>query len=569
MPENPGLREFMDEVREKLKAYSMESLTNILLDWAVKTPPGRRIEFLEKLSPPDTGEIKFSSSPELLNEIRAFGKRVDDGSYGEARGEDDDFYDEEQADDSWASEVDEYMQKAHASMIGGNYALARDAYSMLFSILDSGEESGHLPGSYDPYDVLDTDINESRSSYLLSIYFSSPEEQLPARMFEGMQLFRQYVGDQFNLKSVIGAGLEPLPAYDDFLKSWISLLREKSEGWARYLLREAVILYGGISGIANLAREDGKNHPSAYIEWTRMLEKEGDFSGMEKAAMEGLENVPRDYAMRARIGEYLARAGEHFDDRNTQLFAFHEAFYSMPTLDHLLSLLSVTEGVNSYRNEINASISRINSLARQGANKGYPEPVDDEEHKKSFSSEILLVETFLLGGLYKEAHDAVLEKKSLGWSYGTNPKGLVLSFFLKLLTKGRSGGSLPNVELIWIDLVNSIAEFSFPVQNEGERFRNAMEKVIQSINLGADEKREYTEWCTVEIGKRVDAIVGEKHRKSYHKAAALLVAASEVLSVQMDRKAGNDFVDVYRQKYNRHSAFQQEFNTIGLHSFRE
>ena len=563
MQDNLGLREFMNRVQDRLKTYSLESLTNILLDWAVKTPPAKREEFLNKLSPPITEEIGWKSDTEFLEEIKAFGKRVEDGSYGEAQEEDDDFYDEEQADESWASEVDDFMQEAHDCMTEGKYDLARDAYAMLFRILESGEESLHLPGSYDPLGMLKSDINEARSSYLLSIYFSSPERELPANMLDGMQYFSRYVGEGLNIRSVVNAGLEPFPAYDEFLKSWIDLLSVKKEGWARYLLREAVVLSAGMSGIMNLARRDGKNHPSAYIEWIRMLEKEEDFSGMEKAAMEGLENVPRDYVLRAKIGEYLAIAGEHLGNRVRQLYAFHEAFYSDPSLDHLLSLLRVMEGVNSYQNEISISLSRVRSLISQRANNDFRFLVDDRESKKSSAQGILLVETLLLGGRHKEAHDIVIDEKSLGWSYGPNPKGLVLTFFLKLLSKEGGGKPVPNIKLVWKDLIDSIAGFPFQSKERislSERFSNAMEDVIRSVNLTGEERAEYTRWCIEETGKRVDAIVGEKHRNSYNKAAALLVATAEMLEIQKDRKTGEDLVDEYRNKYHRHSAFQSELS---------
>lgn len=558
MPGNPGLREFMNQVQERLKTYSKENLMDILQEWAVKTPPGKRIEFLEKLFLPDSAKIKQESNSEFLEEIKALAKRVDEGSYGEAQGEDDDFYDEEQADESWASEVDEFMQRAHSCMTEGNHALARDAYAMLFKILDKGEESGHLPGSYDPYGMLDMDINEARSSYLLSVYFSSPEDSLATNMFECMNYFGHHVGDDFSLKSVVGAGLTPLPAFDEFLKSWIDLLSGKGNGFARYLLREAVVLSRGEAGIADLARKEGLYHPSAYVEWIKMLEKKGDFSEMENAAREGLENVPRDYKMRARIGEYLARAGEYLGDGDAQLSGFREAFYSQPSLDHLLSLLNVTESPNGYQKEIDASISRIDSLIHQNGNERYLEPITDRETEKSSATELLLVETFLLGGRYREGLVAVLDKKSLGWSYGMNPKGLVLSFFLRLLAGDVGNHPAPNVELMWKDMAGSAAEFPFAVQNEGESFRNAMENVFRSINLSSDEKGEYLGWCIEETAKRVDAIVGEKHRNSYNKAALLLVASAEVLNNEGDFKAGKDLVEEYRMKYHRYSAFQAE-----------
>ena len=568
MSDNLGLREFMNRVEERLKAYSREQLMTILLEWAVKTPPGKRVGFLEKLFPPDVAGIKQESGPELLKEIRALAKRVDEGGYGVAERGDYDFYNTEQADESWASEIDGFMQMAHDCVIDGRYSLARDAYAMLFGILDSGQESGHLPGSYDPFEMLETDIDEARSSYLLSIYLSSPGNARAANMLKGMRYFGPYVGDSLNLRSVTGAGLTPLPDFDKFLKSWIDLLRRTEDGFALYLLREAVTLSSGVAGIADLARKDGQHHPSAYVEWINMLEKEGDFSGMEKAAREGLKHVPADYMKRAKIGECLAHAGRHLGHRDAIICGFHEAFHSMPSMYYLLPLLEATENADGYQKEIDASLARINSLMHQRNNEIYRTPAWDDETGKSFANEDLLVETYLLGGRHREAFDVVFDKKSLGWSYGLNQKGLVLYFFLKLLARDGSKRPAPNIELIWKEMTGSILGLSSGFKDEGEIFRKAMEKVLGSISMSSDERKMYVQWCVKETGKRVDAIVGEKHRQSYHKAAALLVASAEMLRNQGDLKAGEDMIDAYRMKYNRHSAFQDELrNSIwtGMH----
>ncbi len=57
---------------------------------------------------------------------------------------------------------------------------------------------------------------------------------------------------------------------------------------------------------------------------------------------------------------------------------------------------------------------------------------------------------------------------------------------------------------------------------------------------------------------RIDAIVGEKHRKSYHKAATLLVATAEILANQYKKSEGDALLEKYRQKYHRYSSFRQE-----------
>ena len=144
----------------------------------------------------------------------------------------------------------------------------------------------------------------------------------------------------------------------------------------------------------------------------------------------------------------------------------------------------------------------------------------------------------------------------MGWSYGHNPKGLVIPFFLVLLCKGKNLYSAQNLEQLWNEAVNNISGYSY--NNLAERFQRAMDRVFQSIQLSKDEENKYMRWCIQETGRRVDAIVGNKHRKSYHKAANLLVALAEVLANRDMKSSGIDLIERYRQKYHRHSAFRQE-----------
>lgn len=64
--------------------------------------------------------------------------------------------------------------------------------------------------------------------------------------------------------------------------------------------------------------------------------------------------------------------------------------------------------------------------------------------------------------------------------------------------------------------------------------------------------------CKNEIGRRVDGIVSNKYRGSYHKAAALLVAMAETLTNRDKRQQGLEFIEKYRTRYSRHSAFRRE-----------
>lgn len=318
-------------------------------------------------------------------------------------------------------------------------------------------------------------------------------------------------------------------------------------------------LAGGTSAIAELARREGKRHPKAYVDWIKALEKEGDFQAMLQAAKEGLENVPKDYVVRSEIAQMFVRAGEHLGDRDFQLLGWREVFLSNPSLAHLLSLLSVAEQIGCSDEEIETGIARISSLLEKEKKTRTILSIGDHDTLKATASETLLNQAYLLSGRYEDAFNLCANKDALGWSYGHNPKGLALPFFLVLLSKGMNLYPTQNLKRLWDSAVNTTyCEYAPNGEEVISRFKRIMDGIFESIKLSDNEEKKYLQWCIREAGLRVDAIVGEKHRQSYYKAADLLVAVAEVLANRDTKPEGEALIGKYRQKYNRHSAFQHE-----------
>jgi len=558
---NISYKEFMDQVEKRLTTFSPDTLQMILLDWAKNTHPSKRNEFLSKLTPASTDKEASEPDEELLDEINELAQRVDNGDYCEGWGWDDAIQEERDwGDESWADETDEFFIRAHDAVTAGHYILAKDAYARLFDILDMGEEPGHLPGSPDPQELLDTDLSEARSCYLRSIYLSSLSHKRPTELLQLMQRFRHHLGDELNLRSVVNAELKPLPEFPQFLLEWIELLKESNEHSASYLLREAVILSGGTPAIAKLALDEGNRFPLAYVDWIKALEKDGDFPSMLKAAKEGLAAVPRNYAVRAEIAEGMVRAGERLKDTENQLAGWHEAVYSDPTLSNLLSLLSIAEQKGRYSEEIEEAISRVDLLIVKGAKSQSRPLIGNRELQESSASASLLNQAYLLAGRYEDAFNLCEKKGALGWSYSQNLQELAIPFFLKLLSKGKALNPAPNLEQLWQESLSNLSEYGCDKHNLAERFEQAIEKIIRTIQLSEKEESKYLRWCIEETGHRVDAIVGDKDRQNYFKAATILVALAEVLANRDQKLKGIETIEKYRQKYCHHSAFRKELN---------
>lgn len=559
-----SFKEFIEQVEQRLNEYSPADLRQILMEWAKSTTSASRYEFLAKLQPTTASQQPVSlPNNELLEEIRELAERVENGDYCDGWGWDHEIHDERDfGDESWAAEVDEFFSRAHDALADDHYKLAENAYSQLFEILEMGEESGHLPGSLDPTSMLETDLEEARDCHLRALYLSTTLNERPTRLLEAMQKSRYHIGDNFNLQSIVNAQREPLPDFTEFLTQWIEILKTEDDDATRYLLCEAVILSGGISAIAELARRQGRNNPKAYIKWIEALEKESNFQAMLSAAKEGLEGVPKDIVIRAEIAKGLVRAGEHLGDIEAQLLGWREALYSDPSLANLLSLVSIAGQEERRREEIEAAIDRLTSLIKK--EKGSESRMSWEQHDtwEAIASENLLNHVYLLAGRYEEALDLCKNEGALGWSYGHNPKSLVIPFFLMLLSKGMKQYPAQNLEQVWEQSINAACKYSCRFEDDKERIKNyyirALGEIINSIHLSEDEEKRYLNWSIEEVGYRVDAIVGEKHRQSYNKAANLLVALAEVLTNRGMKADGDALIEKYQRKYNRHIAFQRE-----------
>ena len=327
-------------------------------------------------------------------------------------------------------------------------------------------------------------------------------------------------------------------------------------------MREAVLLHGGIPALAEFARQKGKKEPEFYVDWIAALEKNGDVQEMLKAAREGLVAIPEGCTIRARIAEGLIRAGTRLKDTDAQLHGWHEAFHSDPSLRYLLNLLMLSENCGNFKKEIDEAIDRLDTLLKKPRKYRTSFFSEDDDPAETFTTKSLSAAAYLSGGRFEEALRLCDREGALGWSFTNNPKGLVLPFFLKLLTHGKKGSHSPNVEHLWSDAIENLVMGDFSSRNLSDQFQQIIGKVFDSIHLTPEEKEKHRKWCIREAGRRIDAIVSAKHRKSYHKAAGLLIATAEMLVVQSMISEAFDLIKKYREKYKQFSAFTRELRKI-------
>jgi len=217
-----------------------------------------------------------------------------------------------------------------------------------------------------------------------------------------------------------------------------------------------------------------------------------------------------------------------------------EAFFSSPDIGRLLSLRE--------------------SAMSSGQLKVMEEVVDFlEKHqgKHSFISnpEELLVQAYILIENYKKMWDVTSKGEPLGWSGSNSSQAVAVPFLMISSVRGIPLKSDSVVIKVWRGKEGYGDE-------RNKRFKAVVEKDILVKDISGEERIKQIKWATSVVEKRVDAIVSNKYRGSYDKAALLLVGCVEALNLLGKSTEAQTFFDKIKARYNRHSAFQQEIRQL-------
>ncbi|MDO9209468.1 MAG: hypothetical protein Q7V48_01770 [Deltaproteobacteria bacterium] len=569
---NLTLKEFISELNARLEKFSHDELKEIIRGHAMNLPPRERRGYLDRFVRPEKpkGTIK-STKPTmtdgefLLREIEAFGQRAENYEYTTGWGWDDD-YGEERAwgDDSWVEEIGSLFERINDFYEAGDYALAKKAYEKLFEIYLAGNEEGRFSG-HDQDEMVGTDLEEAGLKYLRSIYLSEKPSSRPEALLRGINTL-SYLSQNTTIHGVIHASMEDLPELDQFGKHWIEYLNKQKENRiVTNLVKEAVRLFEGVKGLEALALEKGHQFPGAFVEWLEALKNDKNYRAMIRVARLGLEKLSDRLVIRARIADYLHEAANQLDQKDLIEESLKEAVYASPSLSRLLNLLDHAKNAQQKVEYVNGTLARLEKIRKRTEKKG---PLETDFNRspdlhENHVPESLEVYSYLLKGDYAKAASFMSPSKSLGWSSGNSPNAILVPFFLyagwdheKKLTT--------NIADLWKDATDVPIPFGTFSQEDsargdlGKRFRDHLEKALKEFPIPGKEQEEYFLAAEKAAFKRVDAIVSEKHRKSYWKAAQLLLATAEIYWSKVQADQGQKLIHRFKEKYNRHYAFRTE-----------
>jgi hypothetical protein len=575
--EKMPLKTFWEAVKRRLAASSADELRAILRAMAHETPPGGRRAFLARLGSVEEMDVALSQAAQpgdLLADIGDLARELEDtmqhADDWEDRYDGDDYYDEEDSLGPYEEFVEPLAglyDRTQSAFDHGDVGLARSAYQKLFDLLELEDDYGR---GVSASDLTGVDAGEAAARYLRAVYESESAERRPQALYEQMRQVQTWLGgSRPMLDDLVQISPRPLPDRERFLTDWIAFLRTQSapsgsdaDAW----LREAVRLAQGTPGLEALARAEGQTRPRAYLDWLTALEQEGRYQEALVVAQEALQALPARLPIRAAIADHLCAAALRLDEVSATRLGRWEAFAAKPILPRLLDLWEAAADEEERTVLMQRALQHAQDYTARPSNR--PDEalwIRDDLERPAWITSPVLAHACLLAGDWDAAHHLAAQGKVLGWSSSESAQGLVVSAYLMLLS-GKTPDTLPSnlVQLWQWAIQNSVAAWGWGGQQGASttmRLEGVYAEHLARVQWTAEQQERFLAWCLDVAQRRVNAIVGDKRRGSYDKAAVLTVACAEVLRLRGDKAAADALIGEVRNRFPRHSAFQAEMKT--------
>lgn len=280
------------------------------------------------------------------------------------------------------------------------------------------------------------------------------------------------------------------------------------------------------------------------------------------AALEALEAVPQGLWVRARLADLLRGVATTLGDAAALDRARHEAFRAGPTLTRLLCWIEGAGDGAERARRLGEAADRVEEIEKRSAGRRTPLEMH-EDVLRSHAQPGLRFYVQLLRGEYGAVAEEVERAKPLGWSSPDHPGRLAVPFFLAAgCGLGKPGALGPHLEALWGGAAEvPVLYFGEALRDEDRpkrSFARHVEETLGLCPLGEGEAERLFRQAEVSALARVDAIVSEKHRRSYDRAAGLLLAVADAHRCLGRKEEAERLVARFRERYPRHRAFLSE-----------
>ena len=378
------------------------------------------------------------------------------------------------------------------------------------------------------FELVNVDINKICLTLLFIVILISDNKFEEIYNYYNLYAFRNIkLEDSFSL------GLEKIKNLDIFLQNWIQFLSQKNDNISLNLLINS-LEYSNYENYKKVLEMNKVTHPKLCI---LILKKIYELKKYKEVIEIG-ENIFNDVddSIRRNIALLIAESYKKIDSNFDISECLYIAFESSHNVSDLIRIIN-----NGYLVKYKDDIDIIK----------------EDTYKNSNSNTIVLF-SYFLGEFDKFLTFFKDNKEYLGWTYSNMNTYVELVLFL-LCDE--------NETEIKEKLANSIC-FDIGIRDDYNLY-NADERGInyfkilnvwkKHFTISDKIKQEYISWLEETVAKRVDAIVSNQHRGSYHKAAFLVCILDECLENLKIKNTG-EIIAFYEKKYLRYTAFKKEIN---------
>jgi len=536
--------DFLNKLDEEISDKSEVELRAIIVKLAKQMPSSLYAEILAWFAPAEvSGEdvdtedvaIRVQAVIARIDELNA---EIEDGLYefywrysdsydGEYFYDDHDYNDEDEElidENGLGKELDALFEEVMDLARLGEYQVASRLFDQLFAIVVDEYENISIASLFEN-GLLRTPFREVLYTHAHSVLMAQPADDRASRFFEIVNT-SGYISEQFKLEDVLRAGGKELPDAATFYQEWIQFLTglqgDRAVRERDAFLLDALTHSGGIGALIEFVDKNGMDFPALCFKLIDLHIDDGRYDDVVALIYGGFDSLQGVNSDKRILADYLITIGGLVNNQEYFRIGVVEAFQASLNFTYFVEIFKL--GDSGLIEEM-ASYLRLN---------------------KDKANEIIYYAFEFLMGEYQLVWERCTEdKKALGWSsYGaywtssSSLKGTLFPLFLALLSAGKLG------------------EVTCRLVKEQFVYEGFVELLPQSFQeLSKEDYQQYFKWCKDEIKKRVVAIVGNQHRKSYYKASALIVAMAEVLMIDSDEATGVSYVRSFKEMFPRHNAF--------------
>lgn len=559
---------FLRTVDRFTRGMSHEELEVFIHEIARTLPEKKRDTFIEQLKSVGTveetetayGKSELLNKEKLTEELKSVQDmlvRIDEGEFLLTSGINEEY------DDWYNSDADEFLFEDPENILGTidtamdlvhrcvDTELYEEGYELaellsVIAVQDEGEYNDCVGEvlyleDLEMHHLLTCDYRQLCRDALYLAYTGNVLDERADAVYRMMQNLKCR---NVSLEEMMQSGKEELRQFDEFLELWIEYLGSFPGGNEEKLIQEAQLLINDDEKELENARRYAKQYPRLYEQYLKKKLTSGEDSECFELGRTALLEVPEASVWRSRIALLTARYALRLEKPDEAEECWLEAFRSV-------------------RNPVN--YMRIFIESRDYAR--FAKEVSDICMSSGKSKDYYAL-MFLEGRFRKVIEEGMNVKEALGWSFTFMKDGMAL-FLLYLYC----GEELPSGMVKMRDRAAGALGFSkeeysqglekSPALDDRSLFMECFGRWKKRIAIPEEECREVMDKLEAWIEIRVEGIMRANRRNYYGECASFVAAYGEVRESRGERNGKQSFMDTYRQKYSRRSAFRQELKAYG------